>query len=159
MNTITYAPRDLVVATCDAIDVRFAGVALVNTLGGIGLEVGLPCIQLHLNGVRGLETMIRDGQRERELQEWSERRKAEGPDSKVVPSKMPGVVLFERIAAHVTDDLGTEYRQAGGHVAGGGTEWDAAWIFLPSPPENARTLRIEFSVDGESSGKHCEVSL
>jgi hypothetical protein len=41
---------------------------------------------------------------------------------------MPGIAVFERITTHLTDDIGTEYRQAGGKAAGDGTEWDAVWV-------------------------------
>ena len=44
-------------------------------------------------------------------------------------------------------------------MAGGGTEWDARWVYTPVPPAEARTLRLEFSVDGEPTGKYCELSL
>ncbi len=159
MNAITYAPQDLVVATCDNIDIRFAGVTFENAPSTVGIGAGEPGIQLYLNGVRGQETMDRDSQFQQDLQEWAERRKTAGPDSNENLSKMPGVVVFERITTQVTDDLGTEYRRAGGQVAGGGTEWDATWFYLPAPPLNARSLRFDFSVDGQSTGKHCEVSL
>ena len=159
MNAITNAPQDLVIATCDTIDIRFAGVRFENAPNSVGRGAGQPSIRFHLTGVRGQETMSRDNQFQRDLEEWAARRKTEGPDSVAPLSKMPGVVVFERITTQITDDVGTEYRWAGGRVAGGGTEWDATWFFQPAPPLGARTLRFEFSVDGEATGKHCEVSL
>lgn len=159
MNKITDAPQDLVVATCDTIDIRFAGVGFENAPSSVGRGAGTPSIRFHLSGVRGQETMTRDNQFQRDLEEWAVRRKADGPDSDVPPSKMPGVIVFERITTRITDDVGTEYRCAGGRVAGGGTEWDATWFFQPAPPPGARALRFEFSVAGESTGKHCEVTL
>lgn len=159
MNAITNAPQDLVIATCDTIDIRFAGVRFEIAPSIVGIGAGNPSIRLDLNGVSGQETIARDHQFQRELGEWADRRKADATDNNAPLSKMPGVVVFERITVQVTDDLGTGYRRAGGQVAGGGTEWDATWFYQPAPPPGARTLRFEFSVDGEPSGKHCEISL
>lgn len=159
MNKMTDAPGDLVIATCDTIDIRFAGVGFENAPSSIGKGAGEPSIRFQLAGVRGQETMTRDNEFQRDLEQWAARRKTIGPDSDVAPSKMPGVMVFERITTEITDNVGTKYRWAGGRVAGGETEWEATRFFQPAPPPGASTLHFEFSVDGESTGKHCEVSL
>lgn len=72
---------------------------------------------------------------------------------------MPGVAVFERLTTVVSDDLGTEFQWSGGQVAGRGTEWEAHWIYTPAPPAEARTLRFEFSIDGQPPGRFCELKL
>jgi hypothetical protein len=159
MSALTHAPHDLVVGTSDGIDVRFAGIEFENSPSYAGSSAGKPGIHVHLNGVRGEETMSRDMRFEREREEWWKRRKAAGSDQSENPPPMPGVPVFERLTAVLSDDLGTEYRWSGGQVAGGGREWDARWVYTPVPPAEARTLRLEFSVDEEVTGKYCELSL
>lgn len=159
MKAITSAPQDLVVATCDAIDVRFAGVVFLNTVRGVDIKPGTPCVQFHLNGVNSAETMERDSQFIRDRQDWADRRKSGETDSETPAPQMPGVLLYERITIQITDDLGTEYHKAGGTVAGGETPWNATWVYLPAPPPGAQALRFEFRVDGGSTEKRCEVSI
>lgn len=103
--------------------------------------------------------MPRDVLFERDRDEWAERRKAAGADTTENPPAMPGVAVFEQLAIVVSDDIGTEYQWSGGQVAGGGTEWEAHWIYTPTPPIGARALRFEFSVDGKPTGQHCELDL
>jgi hypothetical protein len=159
MMALTYAPHDLVVGTSDGIDVRFAGVEFEDAPRYVGISAGQPGIHVCLSGVRGDETMSRDVRLERERQEWAERFKAAGSDQTEKPPPMPGVAVFERLTGVLSDDVGTEYRRAGGQAAGSGTDWDARWIYTPAPPAEARTLRFEFSVDGEPTGKYCELNL
>lgn len=159
MNIIS-APADLVIANSDGINVRFAGINLERAPGYVGQRAGEQSVYLHLNGIRGTETQLRDGQFLRDLQAWVERDK----DLEVVgreehPPQMPAIAVFDQIGIQLTDDVGTEYRRTGGKVAGNGTEWDALWIYAPAPPPNARTLRIEFDVSGRSTGKHCVLTL
>lgn len=160
MNAVTSAPLDLIVANSDGVDIRFAGIDLDTAPVHVSDGAGDPSIHLHLSGVRCSETQRRDNQFLQDRQAWSDRRKARSLErSDEDPPQMPGVAVFDQIGIQLTDDLGTEYRRAGGKVAGDGTEWDALWVYVPSPPQNARTLRIEFSVDGHSTRKHCELSL
>jgi hypothetical protein len=159
MMALTYAPHDLVVGTSDGIDVRFAGVELKDAPRYVGISAGQPGIHVYLSGVRGDETMSRDVRLERERQEWLERCEAAGSDQAGNPPPMPGIAVLERLTAVVSDDVGTKYRRAGGQAAGSGTEWDARWIYTPAPPAKARALRFEFSVDGEPTGKYCELNL
>lgn len=160
MKVLTHAPADLVIGTSDGVDVRFAGAQVRDTPGDVGganaRRVG---IHLFLSGVRGEETMSRDVMFVRDRYEWAERRKAVGADTTENAPAMPGVAVFERLTTVVSDDLGTEYQRSGGQVAGGGTEWEAHWIFTPAPPAEARTLRFEFSIDGQPTGRYCELKL
>lgn len=150
---ITHAPLDLVVAISDGIAIRFGGVELQDVPNYAGATAGEPSIPFHLSVVRGMETATRDAQFLRELEEWSDRRKAAASDSPERPPVMPGVPVFERLTTSVTDDVGTEYRQAGGKVAGFNTEWDATWVYTPAPPPKARTLRFEFSIEGKQCSR------
>ncbi|MCC9196421.1 hypothetical protein QNO08_10635 [Arthrobacter sp. zg-Y820] len=159
MIALTHAPHDLVVGTSDGIDVRFAGVEFKDAPDFVGVSAGEPGIHVHLSGVRGKETMSRDGRFNRGLEEWWKRREAAGSDRSENPPPMPGVAVFEGITTVVSDDIGTEYRRSGGQTAGSGMEWDALWVYTPAPPAEARTLRLEFSVGGELTGKYCEFSL
>ncbi len=72
---------------------------------------------------------------------------------------MPGAPVLERVNARISDDLGTEYRCVGGKVAGTGTEWDGCWGYAPEPPMSARIINFEFTLDGETTGKHCQIQL
>lgn len=160
MTALRHAPSGLVIGTSDGIDVRFAGVELKESPGHVGgSNARKPGIHLFLSGVRGEETMSRDVRFERDRYEWAQRRKAAGADLTENAPPMPGVAVFERLTTTVSDDLGTEYRWSGGQVAGGGTEWEANWVYTPVPPVEARTLRFEFSVDGKPTGQHCELDL
>jgi hypothetical protein len=63
MGTIVSAPADLVVATSDGIDVRFAGIDLAASLSPHAQEPpGGHGVRISLAAVRGAETMRRDGQ-------------------------------------------------------------------------------------------------
>lgn len=159
MVALTHAPLDLVVGTSDGIDVRFAGVEFKDVPGNVGVSAGGPGIHVCLSGVRGEETMSRDARFEREHEAWWQRRNTAGSGQAQKPPSMPSVPVFERLNAVVSDDLGTEYRWSGGQAAGRGTEWEARWVYAPDPPAEARRLRLEFSVDGNRTGKFCELSL
>lgn len=157
---IISASPDLIIANSDGINVRFAGMDLKRALGYVGEKAGEHSVHLHLNGIRGAETQLRDAQFLRNLQEWFDRDK----DLEVVgreehPPQMPSIAVFDQIGIQLTDDVGTEYRRTGGKVAGSGTEWDALWVYAPAPPPNAQTLRIEFDVGGQSTGEHCALTL
>ncbi|WP_146111853.1 hypothetical protein [Arthrobacter sp. MYb227] len=72
---------------------------------------------------------------------------------------MPAVPVLERVQVEVSDDVGTEYRWAGGKIAGTGSEWEGSWGFIPEPPSNARLLTLAFTLDGEPTGKLCQLQL
>ncbi|TDK27973.1 hypothetical protein E2F48_02380 [Arthrobacter crusticola] len=159
MKALTYASHDLVVATVDSIDVRFAGVVQGTAPGFVGMGAGEPSVNLFLSAVRGPETMARDTRFLWQRGDWAARGGASGPEATEAPPVMPGIAVFERITTHLTDEVGTQYRQAGGKVAGDSTEWDAMWVFVPAPPRSAQTLRLEFRVDGEPTGRYCELTM
>lgn len=158
MMAITHAPTNLVIGSSDGIDIRFAGIELKDAPGYSGLGAGQPSIHLQLSGVRGEETALRDGRFEQDRLEWWERRRAAGSDRTENAPQMPGVAVFDRLTAAISDDIGTTYRLSGGQLAGDRTEWEARWIYTPTPPAGARTLRLEFSVDGTATGDYCELS-
>jgi len=59
-----------------------------------------------------------------------------------------GPVAEQRLADvgyRLTDDVGTEYRLSTGESGGADHPWRARWQHLPTPPPDARLLRIEFA--------------
>jgi hypothetical protein len=72
---------------------------------------------------------------------------------------MSGVLALEPISVTISDDVGTEYRCVSGQIAGDGTEWSASWTYLPEPPQRVHRLKLEFTLHGEPTGKHCQVML
>lgn len=159
MMAVTHAPSDLVVAVSDGIDIRFAGVALETAPPYVGLHAGEPGIHVQVTGVRGPETQRRDARLGRQRQAWVDQRQVAESGSAGAPPEMPGVSVLQRVAAQLSDDAGTVYRRAGGSMAGDGMDWEAVWVFVPEPPPAATTLRLDFTVDGDATGKHCTVDL
>lgn len=158
--TIVSAPADLVVAESDGIAVRLAGVELTRERPSHAADAqGEPGIMVSLEGVRSQETVRRDQRYIEALSRWIERRRDHGAESAGDGPIMPGVTALESIKVVVSDDAGTEYHLASGQVAGDGTEWAASWTFLPKPPKNARTLSLDFTLHGESTGRRCQVEL
>ncbi|MHC5560912.1 hypothetical protein [Kocuria sp. U4B] len=159
MGSIVSAPADLVIATSDGIDVRFTGIDLAASLsphaqeppGGHGVRIGLAA-------VRGAETMRRDGQFQAARLAWAQRRQDQMAEEEPVPL-MPGFSVLDRVGVVLNDELGTEYRLVAGQAGGDGTEWESAWEFVPQPPKVAGILRLQFTLDGASTGKTCEVRV
>jgi hypothetical protein len=160
MTTIVFAPGDLIVATSDGIDVRFAGIELdADFSPRPGYPRGGRGVRIRIEGIRGLETQRRDYEFLDAREAWADRLRGQGRDAAGEPPNMPGVPVLRRVKAIVTDDVGTEYQLAAGQVAGDGTEWDGSWVYAPSPPEAALTLKFRFTLDGEPTGKECAVRL
>ena len=93
------------------------------------------------------------------MDSWYETLKNQGREAAGHPPPMPAVPVFEQISTQISDELGTEYRQVGGQVAGDGTEWDAIWTFQPEPPEDARELTIQFTSEGTDANTECRITL
>jgi hypothetical protein len=160
MTTIVSAPGDLIVATSDGIDVRFVGLELnAEFTPSRGYPEGSKGVRIRLEGVRGHETQWRDAQYLDAREAWAERLKSQGRETAGDPPTMPGVPVLERVRVIVTDDIGTNYQWTAGEVAGDGTEWDASWVYAPTPPQGARSLKLRFTLDGELTAKECEVRL
>lgn len=157
MGSIVSAPADLVIATSDGIDVRFAGIDLAAELSAHAQEPpGVHGVRISLAAVRGAETMRRDGQFQVARLAWAQRRQDQVAAEEPVPL-MPGFAVLDRVGVVLTDEVGTEYRLVAGQVAGDGTEWEAAWEFVPQPPEAAGTLGLQFTLDGTPTGQTCQV--
>ncbi|BCY10245.1 hypothetical protein [Actinoplanes sp. L3-i22] len=62
----------------------------------------------------------------------------------IEPPAPPGADAFPRIPISVTDDVGTEYRFAGGSGGGPATPWRMHRDFRPPPPPDARRLTVHF---------------
>lgn len=160
MASIVSAPGDLVIAASDGIDIRFAGIRVdIDLPPHIDSPSSGRGIRISLEGVRGSETRQRDVRFEAARLAWVEGRKAHESGGAEDPPRMPGALVLDRVGVRVTDDIGTQYRWAGGQVAGDGTDWEASWFHSPTPPEAAQTLHLSFTLDGQPTGKECRVRL
>ena len=160
MTSIVSAPADMVVATSDDIKVRFAGADLTAELPAhVQAPPGAVGVRIRVSGARGPQTMQRDSEFESARLAWYQRRQDGGPAWEESAPTMPGVLVLERVGVLLRDDLGTEYRSVAGQVGGDGTEWEGSWTYLPHPPEAARTLWLEFTLDGDLTGKECEIRI
>lgn len=158
--TVISAPGDLVVATNDGVDVRFAGIESIadvpiDSAGWLGSEG----IKIYFQGIRSHETWQRDVRYEEQLTQWADMRKRKGEEAAGDAPSMPGQLILGPVGAVISDDVGTNYRLTSGQVAGSATEWESTWVYLPNPPRAARFLTLEFTVDDEPTGKTCTVRL
>ncbi|MGX5358231.1 hypothetical protein [Kocuria sp. KH4] len=159
MGFIVSAPADLVIATSDGIAVRFAEIDLAAELSAHAQEPpGVQGVRVSLAAVRGAEIMRRDGQFQDARLAWAQRRQDQAAEEEPVPL-MPGFAVLDRVGVVLTDEAGTEYRLVAGQAAGDGTEWEAAWEFVPQPPEAAGILRLQFILDGTPTGQTCAVQI
>ena len=154
MATIVSAPPDLVASVSDGISVRFVGIDLdaKSWDGKVGVRVNLAA-------ARGPETSRRDAEFHTAREAWARELKERGKDAAGDPPTMPGVPVLSAVQVKITDDVGTEYGLIAGQVAGDGTDWDASWIYAPRPPADAGRLRLEFTLDGQPTGRTCALSL
>ncbi|RAM37212.1 hypothetical protein [Arthrobacter globiformis] len=160
MTTVVSAPGDLVVATSDGIDVRFAGMELTESLpAGVKARPGERGIKVRLEGVQGPETQQRDHQFTEAIVDWVEQREKRGAESAGQPPTMPGVLVLEPVQLRISDDFGTEYECVAGQIAGDGTEWSASWMYLPEPPKHVRSINLVFTLHGAPTGKDCQIRL
>ncbi|MGL3806133.1 hypothetical protein ACSYDW_08560 [Paeniglutamicibacter sp. R2-26] len=159
MMTVVSAPGDLVVATNDGVEVRFAGIESIAQVPVVSAEwLGRKGIRLYFQGIRSHETRQRDFRHEEQMVQWVNLRKRDGEEAGD-PPVMPGQLVLGPVGAVISDDVGTTYQMSTGQVAGNATEWEATWVYLPEPPETARILTLEFTLDGEPTGKACQVRL
>ena len=160
MTRVISAPGDLVVASSDEIDVRFAGLEFTSHLPGfVEAMPGQRGLKINVEGVRGLKTQRRDVAYTVARLKWADQLRAHGAESAGPAPTMPGVLVLQPIQLDVKDDAGTEYRFVERQTAGDGTEWSASWTFLPEPPENARNLYLEFSLHGAQNRSQCQLQL
>lgn len=103
--------------------------------------------------------MKRDAQRAKAMDGWYEILKSQGKEAAGHPPPMPAVSVFERIRVQISDELGTEYKQVDGQVAGTGTEWDAIWTYQPEPPEEALELTMQFTSEDADSNSECRIVI
>ncbi|WP_152231026.1 hypothetical protein [Georgenia ruanii] len=144
MSIIVSAPANLIVATSDGIDVRFAGVDLdTDVMPSPTYRGGGKGIRISFEGVRGPETQERDVAFLRARAAWVDRTKAHGEEAAGDMPTMPGDLALSPVKAIVVDDMGTEYRLESGRVAGDGTEWSASWVYVPEPPVGAQRLQLQ----------------
>lgn len=160
MTTIVSAPGDLIIATSDGIDVRFAGIEPTFRFPvGVGPVTGSGGITVYFEGVTSRETLDRDNHHLEKIEQWAARGKSHGTDAAGPYPIMPGVPVLERVKVRISDDVGTDYRWVGGKLAGTGTEWEGCWGYAPEPPKDARFLTLDFTLDDELTGKRCQLQL
>ena len=78
MMTVISAPGDLIIATSQGIDVRFAGIELTTDLPVHPESSPERGIRISLEGIRDQETQHRDQGYVEALLRWVEQRKAQG---------------------------------------------------------------------------------
>lgn len=159
MTTIVWAPGDLIVASHEGVDVRLAGVELTPDVSEFGPSHGERGIRVSLAAIRNLETQRLDILHAEEFEAWAAEQTLHCKDSAGPPPRMPGQVVLSAVRPVITDNHDTDYRYVGGQWAGTGTQWDGSSIFLPEPPHEVRHLNIEFTLNGELTGKSCRVQL
>ena len=160
MTKIVWAPGNLIVATNEGVDVRFAGVEITAAAPGhVGLAPGERVIRVDLAGVTSSVTIDLDRRHLQEMEAWAEDRKLRGAENTGRPPAMPGETVLSAVRAIVTDSRDTEYRQVAGRVAGAGSGWDASWMFSPEPPAGVKHLTVEFTLNGELTGNSIRVQL
>lgn len=160
MTTIVWAPGDLIVASNEGLAVRLAGVGLTRDVPEhLGATVGERGVRIGLEVTRNLETQRRDIAYLEAFEAWVAEQKLHGRDMAGPPPTMPGQVVLSAVKANITDNHDTVYGCVAGRWAGTGTEWDGSWTFIPEPPAGVKHLTIEFTVNGELTGKSCRVQL
>lgn len=158
--TVISAPSDLVVATNDGVGVRFAGIESIADVPIVSAEwLGKEGLRIYFQGILSDETRQRDSRYEEQLNQWVELRERAGIDAAGDAPSMPGELVLGVVGAVISDDVGTTYRLSTGQVAGGMSSWESTWVYLPAPPKAARILTLEFTVNGEPTGKTCKIQL
>ena len=160
MMTIVAAPADLVVATSDGVDVRFAGIESIADVPIVsGETLGRAGLRIYFQGIRNHETWQRDVRYEEQLVQWADLRNRDGAGAAGDAPSMPGQLVLGPVGAVISDDVGTTYRSIAGQVAGSATGWESTWVYLPERPKTAQILTLEFTLDDEPTGKTCQVRL
>ncbi|AIY00162.1 hypothetical protein ART_0563 [Arthrobacter sp. PAMC 25486] len=160
MTVIVWAPGDLIVASNEGVDVRLAGVELTSDAPvHHGAKPGERGVRIGLEANRNLETQHRDLAYLEAFEAWDAEQKLHGKGKAGSPPPMPGQVVLSAVKPVITDNHDTDYRCVGGQWAGTGTDWDGSWTFVPEPPAGVKHLTIEFTVNGDLTGKSCRVQL
>jgi len=165
MARIESAPRDLLVAVRQGIDVCFAGLKLstdpppwrdasedYDAVYSSGFE-------FTLRGIANDVTRELDAGFNKNLMLWNAQVKKFGASVAGRAPSLPSDIFFEHICAEVEDDLGTEYLWIGGETASPDAPWEATWFYSPAPPEDAEHLVLKFVVEGLETGHCCTIDL
>lgn len=155
MTTIVRAPGNLIVATINGVDVRLAGIEVTKAALFVDAPSGTPCIVIYLSAARGYETVRHDAEiaqtRSREdLAAEAEEAQKDGP---------PKLSNLGRVGVTITDDVGAHYEPSGFRMVGDGIGWDDMRVYTPAPTSTAATLHLDFTVDGKSTERYCDVAL
>jgi len=129
--TVTQVPRvhlptgDPLVTELDGVPVRLVDVELANHVTVVLEAVGPLADAESREYTAAFEAWAATGGQDGEPPSWPAERLAEVP-------------------YQLTDDVGTAYRMASGEAGGAEHPWRSVWHHLPTPPSDARLLRIAF---------------
>ncbi|KNC19980.1 hypothetical protein AC792_03025 [Arthrobacter sp. RIT-PI-e] len=110
---------------------------------------------VYFSAARGYETVSHDA-------EMAQTRSFEDLVAEAVEAQKDGppkLSNLSRVAATLTDDEGTQYEPSGFRMVGDGTGWDDMRVYTPAPPSHAVMLHLDFTIDGDSTGRSCDVDL
>jgi hypothetical protein len=130
--TVTRVPRVHLptgspsVAELDGVQVRLVDVELANHVTVVLEGAGPLADQQSQQYAAAFEAWAAAGGRDGEPPSWPAERLADLP-------------------YRLSDDVGTVYRMSSGEAGGGDHPWRSVWHHLPTPPSDARLLRIEFA--------------
>ena len=155
MTTIVRAPGNLIVATIGKVDVRLAGIDVTKAPQHVDVPSGTPCVVVYLSAARGYETVSHDA-------EIAQTRSLEDLAAEAVEAQKDGppkLSNLSRVGITITDDQGTRYEPSGFRMIGDGIGWDDMRVYTPTPTSAAMTLHLDFTVDGKSTERYCDVAL
>jgi hypothetical protein len=154
MTIVVRAPGNLLVATLGNIRVRLAGVEVTKAPSFVDVAAKTPCVVVYLSAVRGYETVRHD-----EIAYDQDPQSHAADDEEAKLSSPPKLSNLGRVSITITDDLGGSYEPAGFRMVGDGIGWDDMRVFVPAPPSTASTLHLDFTVDGRSTERCCDVAI
>ncbi|KNC19060.1 hypothetical protein AC792_07980 [Arthrobacter sp. RIT-PI-e] len=110
---------------------------------------------VYLSAARGYETVSHDAQiaQTRTLEDLATEALEAQKDG---PPKLSNL---SRVGITITDDQGTQYEPSGFRMIGDGIGWDDMRVYTPAPPSHAAMLHLDFTVDGDSTSRSCDVDL
>jgi hypothetical protein len=154
MTLVVRAPGNLIVATLEDIRVRLAGVEVTKAPLFVDVSSKTPCVVVYLSAVRGYETVRHD-----EIAHDQDPDLHAAQDEGANLNGPPKFSNLERVSITITDDLDGGYEPAGFRMVGDGSGWDDMRAFVPAPPSTATILHLDFTVDGRSTEKYCDVAI
>lgn len=108
MMKVVSPPSDLVIATSDGIDIRFAGIELTRHLPSVSdVKPGDRGLKVSVEGIRGIETQRLDAACIEAREKWVDQLRAHGAESAGPAPTMPGVLVLQPIQLVIKDEVWT----------------------------------------------------